>query len=1186
MNDYLETFEVVINEKMKVLSNKLKEKNTSCEQCPQNAISIIENKDSITLTCGGKDGTPCGTQIHIKYPSYIHIEDAKNILYKKLNEGTNWKILMKYFDDIEKDVTDMESSEKKYKETLQYIEDLVSLQQPVKLDFIQFKENRISLKARLSEIQILLQDTDNNQTDLRREYVVVSNELQNEYIEFKKKYNEIARHYFVVESPPQVTIKNNSYKNTKTSKKDIVQTDELSDESSDEDIIQESTEALREMTNIDEFQKREDKFSSRDEKTCLDSVTWRKLSSIKDPKKYAEYVLEISTNPEYPTFNQIYFNAADSLQFEKYGLLKTRMLSYPSTTKNNPLYSIFQNYNIDTTYHTFKYIFEHLKKGVYISLRNNELFTFLPFNNIHYMNTWNKVLSEKNPKLVKDILNQKRYNEFTNVKDPAKWYANNCIFTTGNMKKPYQDFLAEGDKTLIPFKYFMIGYISYLKETDQTITDMDFFFNPRDFPILKQGAMDPYDQIYPNESLDPQYIHESYTPILSQSGKKDFHDIPIPTEDDMMRITTDIYPDDCKNKYNEDPDIITRWEDKESTSGALCVFRGSATGCGITADTNMRLKAVVLSEQWKQEGKSINEKPILDAKLTSWNMKPKIYNGDVFDKIKPKDFSGVKAGQFNYMSLKEQSKHKYILNIDGHVKAFRLGNEMKMGSVILLVDSPYTLWFQDKLIDKTHYVSLKSDLSDLQEKIQWCEDNPQECKQIAQNSIEFYETYLTKQGTYDYFNNILQDLSLLRKKPVYEKNTNKLNIIVAFRDMGDNYRQKQLDIFVQQMKHIFHGTTDYHIYIIEQESERDDYEELPEDWKVKNSTMAKFNLGRIKNIGYSLAFADNRDNKDAYYVLSDVDLLPSVESINDYLKFPKNPIHLAALGTRYSKDKIDKGFLGGVLSVDSTAFTKCNGYPNNFWGWGGEDNALLSRMKTNNISIEKSEHPVIDLENISEIKQKTSALWEQGLLMDKKIRKEKRQEDKTSWETNGLNDIDTLYKIKGRENTGNVSHIKVFLLTEPQEINIPPPQEINVPPLQEINVPPLQGPVVGDRVEFIKNKKTITGVIESETTTGVSFRICCKPDKQSGEKGSTYLVKKGDVALLLAEPQEINVPPLQGPTIGDRVEFIKNKKTITGVIESETTTGVSFRICCKPDKQSGEKGSTYLVKKGDVIRVD
>ena len=38
------------------------------------------------------------------------------------------------------------------------------------------------------------------------------------------------------------------------------------------------------------------------------------------------------------------------------------------------------------------------------------------------------------------------------------------------------------------------------------------------------------------------------------------------------------------------------------------------------------------------------------------------------------------------MNLEKQHQHKYILNIDGHVKAFRLGNELRMGSVVLLVD--------------------------------------------------------------------------------------------------------------------------------------------------------------------------------------------------------------------------------------------------------------------------------------------------------------------------------------------------------------------------------------------------------------------------------------------------------------------------------------------------------------------
>ena len=60
--------------------------------------------------------------------------------------------------------------------------------------------------------------------------------------------------------------------------------------------------------------------------------------------------------------------------------------------------------------------------------------------------------------------------------------------------------------------------------------------------------------------------------------------------------------------------------------------------------------------------------------------------------------------------------------------------------------------------------------------------------------------------------------------------------------------------------------------------------------------MAKFNLGRLKNIGYHIASQDSQDaqedSKKSYYVLSDVDLLPSEGLIPSYLQYPKNPIHL------------------------------------------------------------------------------------------------------------------------------------------------------------------------------------------------------------------------------------------------------------------------------------------------------
>ena len=86
-------------------------------------------------------------------------------------------------------------------------------------------------------------------------------------------------------------------------------------------------------------------------------------------------------------------------------------------------------------------------------------------------------------------------------------------------------------------------------------------------------------------------------------------------------------------------------------------------------------------------------------------------------------------------------------------------------------------------------------------------------------------------------------------------NDNKMNLIVAFRDPenDDGTRQRQLDVFLQQINLIFKNRTDFHIYIIQQEKTREDYNELPENFKQHNSRMAKFNLGRLKNIGFDIA---------------------------------------------------------------------------------------------------------------------------------------------------------------------------------------------------------------------------------------------------------------------------------------------------------------------------------------------
>jgi hypothetical protein len=746
------------------------------------------------------------------------------------------------------------------------------------------------------------------------------------------------------------------------------------------------------------------------------------------------------------------------------------MLSYPKETniRDTEIYKIYQNYNIDTTYQTFEYLFDKLKKGIYISFRNGKLDVFLPFSNFDYHNNWSKIIKSKDPKLFKRMKKDTH-----NLSDPSRWYANNCFLNTERYKYTenskdydYKEFLEEGDKTVIPLKYFLIYFEKYCNSNDLNIPDVDYFFNPRDFPVLRHNNLEPYDKIFPNQKLEPQYIHDNYTPILSQSGNTGYHDIPVPTEDDMLRISPDIYPNSCKNAYNNIPEFDTKWKDKID----VCVFRGNATGCGITVDSNMRLKAAHLSYLWKKKGSFKNGDgiDILNAKLTGWNNRRPKLNDDIFKTLNPKKFDfGKDVGKQNFMDIKEQSKHKYILNIDGHVKAFRLGNEMRMGSVVLLVDSPYTLWFQRHMVNLTHYVQIKRDLSDLEERLQWCLENDDLCENIAKNSKIFYDKYLSKDATYKYYYNLINNLSKIRKAPSINTNMNdnSLSLIVAYRDPGDGSRKAQLDIFLQQMQILLNNRTDYHIYVIEQETDRPDYDSLPDEFKQVDSRMAKFNLGRLKNIGFQISNREHKDDENAYYILSDVDLIPSMELLPKYLQYPKEPIHLANMGTRYNLDGKNKSFLGGVLSINKDNFHKSNGYPNNFWGWGGEDDVLSYRLYKRGIGIEKPNESVIDLEEMSR-QDKLQKLWDDNMLMKKELKKQKvrYEKDNVKKRNNGINDIKRLYKITDRTDNDKISHIKVFLNIEESTNDDTPVKSVksNTPVIPEPDKKYIRAPVPPD----------------------------------------------------------------------------------------------------------------------------
>jgi len=153
-------------------------------------------------------------------------------------------------------------------------------------------------------------------------------------------------------------------------------------------------------------------------------------------------------------------------------------------------------------------------------------------------------------------------------------------------------------------------------------------------------------------------------------------------------------------------------------------------------------------------------------------------------------------------------------------------------------------------------------------------------------------------------------------------------IIVPFRDIhAEQSRAKHLQQFIANLPTLLTSVqqphANFNIIIVEQS--RDD---------------RKFNRGKLLNIGFEIARKEFHSN---IFIFHDVDLLPSKDLAEEYFRIPTdNPIHIARVWSRYNKNP---KYFGGIVSFSEEMFVRINGFPNNFWGWGGEDDEMYKRIE-------------------------------------------------------------------------------------------------------------------------------------------------------------------------------------------------------------------------------------------------
>lgn len=150
----------------------------------------------------------------------------------------------------------------------------------------------------------------------------------------------------------------------------------------------------------------------------------------------------------------------------------------------------------------------------------------------------------------------------------------------------------------------------------------------------------------------------------------------------------------------------------------------------------------------------------------------------------------------------------------------------------------------------------------------------------------------------------------------------KLAVIIPYRDRADHLAEflRRFPIEVNKGREI---PIEYGIFVIEQSNDK------------------LFNRGKLNNVGFALT-------KDAYdyFCFHDVDMMP----IDADYSYPAIPTHLASDVSQFRSRYPEREglayptFFGGVVLFNKYDFIEVNGYSNEYWGWGGEDDDLLFRI--------------------------------------------------------------------------------------------------------------------------------------------------------------------------------------------------------------------------------------------------
>ncbi|KAK7137703.1 hypothetical protein R3I94_013376 [Phoxinus phoxinus] len=257
-------------------------------------------------------------------------------------------------------------------------------------------------------------------------------------------------------------------------------------------------------------------------------------------------------------------------------------------------------------------------------------------------------------------------------------------------------------------------------------------------------------------------------------------------------------------------------------------------------------------------------------------------------------------------------------------------------------------------------LSSVTNFTETERKLETCPDNPPHL--VGPLRVEFSDPVTLDLVRSD--NSVLQPGGRFKPRDCIAQQ--KVAMIIPFRN-----RDEHLKYWLYYLHPILQRQElDYGVYIINQAESSDadsvvtHFDINPEHGsRTKNGIVTSktgnivhkraageetFNRAKLLNIGYAEAL---KEYDYDCFVFSDVDLIPMDD--RNFYKCYSQPRHLSVSMDKFGFRLPYTQYFGGVSSLSKEQFLKINGFPNNYWGWGGEDDDIFNRVASKGMTISR-----------------------------------------------------------------------------------------------------------------------------------------------------------------------------------------------------------------------------------------